>query len=240
MSDPNASPHPLEVCFTGTEKAVVSATVFEWTPGEPEGDECVLVVGDSVTHIDLTTQIMKCVAARAHGPVTFTFLSRREAEKELCTPGSPLTEIRHVGRHLAGTPLAALVADQAPYDPEHVKLRAHEISRSWVQRIRNPWKADSSGRWLALLLEGSAAAALMHHREARLTDARDDMPTQRGLRRLARHMGDANAQQVATLILELRAQEDTDCSDWAEEVHRLVEIMMVVASDSDAPGCTLG
>lgn len=240
MSNLFAGPHPLEVCFTGTDEAVVSATVFEWTPGEPDGDVCVLVVGDSVTHVDLTMQIMKCVAACTHVPVTFTFLSRREAEKELVTPGSPLAEVRHIGRHLAGSPLAALVLNPAPYDPELVKLRAHEISRSWVDRIRIPWKVDSSGRWLALLLEGSAGAALMHHRKGRLTDARDDMPTQRGLRRLARHIGDADAQQVASLIVELRSHEDADCSDWAEEVHRLVEIMLVIASDPDAPGCTLG
>lgn len=235
----------LAECFTATGDAsmasVASATLYGWrteSDGEPDVD--VLIILDGLpTDYRTLRNLTGCFDANLPLAVNVTWMLLDTAQADLRTLGNPLTEIAQSGIHVTGTPIAELVSDAAPYDALEVSLHAHEMSRSWAARIRHRSDARRTGDYLALVIEGSANVALMHHRMGRVAPD-NGVPSNRGVKRLARLIGDDDAGRVAELIVELRSQGDADCSRSVEEVQRLTEVILEVASDTNAPGCTIG
>ncbi|MCB1000637.1 MAG: hypothetical protein KDB40_15185 [Acidimicrobiales bacterium] len=232
----------LAECFAAAgETSVASATLYGWridADREPDVDVLIILDGLPTDYVALRN-LTGCFDANLPTPLNVTWMLLDTALADLRTLGNPLTEIAQSGIHVTGIPLAELVSDAAPYDVLAVKLQAHEISRNWIARIRHRSHARRTGDYLALVLEGSANVALMHHRMGRVAPD-NGAPSDRGVRRLAQLIGDDVACQVAELIVELRSQGNSDCSSSVDEVQRLTAVMLDVASDTDAPGCTIG
>jgi hypothetical protein len=229
----------LAGCFTEAGYEPTSATIYMVRADDPEPDVDVLIVYDGLpdgyTPMQrFTGRLAKQVAC----PVNATFWSLSAVREELRTPGSLLTEIVHLGLHIAGTPLPDLVEDAAPYDPDEVRRTAHAETQRWIARIRHRQFAQSTGNYLALVLETCANAALGHHRQGTLAEFNGAL-TRRRLRRLAAITSDQTARETEHLILALRARADADCSEYSADLQRLADILLVAALDPDAPGCTI-
>jgi hypothetical protein len=231
----------LSACFTAnSEVPVSSATLFRWADYPHERDAHLVIVVAELPGRQPLQELDRSFGDLAPIAVGVTWMSLNTARLRLRQVGDPLTELAETGAHAAGLPLGRLVADPAPYDPNHVRLAALETSLRWATRLEERRAARSTGSYLALVLEGYADLALMHHRLGRLATVAEGNPTVLGERRLGRLIGTAEASAVVQTILALRTQGDEDCSRTFVAAGPLVDSLRAAAANSAAPGCTIG
>lgn len=221
---------------------VVSATLYDWrTDADGDPDVDLLLVYDGFEPgngalPDLIDRFNAELPLAVNPRLVPALVGELEG---LSTLGHPLTEIAHTGVHVAGTPLLELVPNPAPYDPTAVRTTAHDSSRAWAMGIRSMWDKHHDGDSLALVVQSAADVALMHHRMGRTASYFDEVPTARSIWRLARIVGEDTADRGNELIPELRSRRAADCSSSLNDVRDLMEIMLDIASDTTAPGCSI-
>ena len=231
----------LATCFANNaDVPMVSATLFRWADFPAEQDAQLLIVLDRLPTKNELQNLARSLDTDAPAVLSPTWMMLESARADLRQLGGPLTELAASGAHVAGTPLAQLVPDPAPYDPNAVRVAAHELAQRWVARLRERRETSTTGTRLAIILESSADAAMMHHRLGRLAPAAIGVPTAVGERRLGRLIGAADARTVVEAVIELNGRGEADCSDALDTTRGLIDAMLAVASDPEAPGCALG